>query len=285
MPFIITIILLFSVGRSIAQGEIDCQRPATTNKTPVPEIKTVEWKGFDKDTFRVADRACFVIKPPQTAPGNPWVWRARFPGYHPEIDLILLNKGFHVAHINTGGTFASPGAMEDWDQFYQYVLTHYNLAEKVGLEGVSRGGLFMYTWAKRHPESVACIYGDTPVCDIKSWPLGAGKGMGSEETWAKLLKHYNMTDEQARAYNNNPFDNLEPLVRNGIPILHIVSEDDQIVPPAENTYILQERYHKLGGEMEVISVPHGTKKTNGHHFKLEDPARCANFFIKHCSVR
>jgi pimeloyl-ACP methyl ester carboxylesterase len=226
-------------------------------------------------------RSAFVVKPETPAEGRPWVWRARFPGYHDDIDVLLLKQGFHIAHINTGGTFASKKALDDWDAFYDHVTTAYKLAPHVGLEGVSRGGLFMYGWAKRHPDRVTCIYGDTPVCDIKSWPLGDGAGKGSEETWASLLKHYEMTDEAARAYTDNPIDNLEPLAKVGIPILHIVSEDDEIVPPKENTYILQERYKKLGGDMEVISVAHGTVPTNGHHFKLEHPEVGAAFFVEH----
>jgi sialidase-1 len=51
--------------------------------------------------------------------------------------------------------------------------------QKVVLEGVSRGGLYVYRWAKNHPHTVACIYNDTPVCDFKSWPGGKRAGQGS----------------------------------------------------------------------------------------------------------
>ena len=49
------------------------------------------------------------------------------------------------------------------------------LIQKVVLEGVSRGGLYVYRWAKNHPDTVACIYNDTPVCDFKSWPGAKGR--------------------------------------------------------------------------------------------------------------
>ena len=54
------------------------------------------WHGFDRYDFQVDGRNCYVVVPPHPAPGNPWVWRARFPNYHPEADLILLERGFHV---------------------------------------------------------------------------------------------------------------------------------------------------------------------------------------------
>ena len=50
--------------------------------------------------------------------------------------------------------------------------------------------------------------------------------------------------------------------------MHIVSENDRVVPPKENTYILQQRYQKLGGKMTVTSVKEGSEKSKGHHFTL-----------------
>ena len=115
------------------------------------------------------------------------------------------------------------------------------------LEGVSRGGLYVYRWAKNHPDTVACIYNDTPVCDFKSWPAGKGQGKGAQGEWKRLIKEYGFKDEaEAMAYEDNPIDNLQPIVDARIPIMHIVTEDDAIVPPSENTYVLKERLEKLG---------------------------------------
>ena len=62
-----------------------------------------------------------------------------------------------------------------------------------------------------------------------------------------MLKEYGFKDEaEAMAYKDNPIDNLQPIVDARIPIMHIVTEDDAIVPPMENTYVLKERLGKLG---------------------------------------
>ena len=61
---------------------------------------------------------------------------------------------------------------------YEYVTTRLGLAYRPALEGVSRGGLFVYNWAVKNADKVACIYCDTPVCDFKSWPGGKGIGLG-----------------------------------------------------------------------------------------------------------
>ena len=253
-----------------------------TNETKWPG-KQSSWNGHARFDFEVDGKACFVVVPAKPAPGAPWVWRARFPNFHAEADQLLVERGFHIAHINTGGMLGSPRALAHWDKFHELLTNEHGLAKKVSIEAVSRGGLFAYRWAARHPERVACIYADTPVCDFKSWPLGRGKGIGSKATWTQLLKEYELTEQQALAFDKNPIDVLAPLAKANIPLLHIVSLNDVVVPPAENTFILAKRYRELGGKIEIIEVEKGTDKSNGHHFAHPDPERVADFIQTHAS--
>ncbi|MFA8017226.1 alpha/beta hydrolase family protein [Bremerella cremea] len=246
--------------------------------------KESTWNGYTRFDFTVDSRPAYVVVPKKAAEGNPWVWRARFPGFHAEADLLLLERGFHVAHIDTNDMLGSPRAMGHWDKFYDY-MTDKGLSPKVALEGVSRGGLFVYGWAARHPDRVACIYADTPVCDFKSWPGGKGSGVGSAGSWQRLLTEYGFTEEQALAYDKNPIDNLAPIAAAKIPVMHIVSLNDVVVPPTENTFILAERYRKLGGTMEIIEVEEGTEKSQGHHFTHPDPKRVADFIESHATKK
>ncbi|MFT5734180.1 MAG: lysophospholipase L1-like esterase/pimeloyl-ACP methyl ester carboxylesterase [Planctomycetota bacterium] len=246
--------------------------------TPTP------WHGFDMHRFEVGGRPCRVAKPAHPAPGSPWVWRARFPDYHAEVDRILLERGFHIAYVNTDGMLGSDAALDHWDAFYDALTVRYGLAKRPALEAVSRGGLFAYRWAARHPGRVACIYADTPVCDFKSWPLGSGTGRGSAPTWKQVLTQYGLTQAQAMAWNQNPIDVLAPIAEAALPILHIVSLNDQIVPPAENTFVLAERYRALGGTISLIRVAEGTQPSGGHHFTHPDPVRVADFIELHASI-
>lgn len=245
-----------------------------------------DWKGFDKHDFKVDGRACYVVAPKHAAPGNPWVWRARFPGFHAEADLILLERGFHVAFMNTNNMLGSEAALDHWDVFYETLTERYGLSRRPALVGVSRGGLFVYRWAARHPDRVACIYADTPVCDFKSWPLGQGTGIGHAATWQNLLKQYGLTEAQALAWDKNPVDTavLDPIAKARVPILHIVSLNDAVVPPTENTFVLADRYQKLGGTIDIIEVAEGTERSKGHHFTHPDPVRVADFIERHASV-
>lgn len=243
------------------------------------------WNGFARYHFKVADRGAYVVAPKTAAHGNPWVWRARFPGYHAEMDVKLVARGFHIGYVDVAGMFGSPRAVEIGDQFYEFVTTKVGLAERPALEGVSRGGLFVYNWAARHPEKVACIYCDTPVLDFASWPGGKGNGIGSAGAWKQCLLAYGLDEAQALKLDARPVNHAVVIAKAGIPLLHIVSETDRVVPPVENTYLLQKRLADLKHELQVISVAEGTAKSNGHHFDHPAVDRVTDFIASHAAVR
>ncbi|MFC5411789.1 GDSL-type esterase/lipase family protein [Larkinella bovis] len=227
------------------------------------------WHSFEKVEFKLNDIPARYIKPRKPLPGNPWVWRAHFPDWHVEMDSILLERGFHIAYINTNDQYGAPKAMMAWDDFYDYLVTKKGFAPKVALEGVSRGGLYVYAWAKRNPAKVSCIYAEAPVCDFKSWPGGKGNAKGDAKSWQQLLAVYGLTEEQALAYDDQPFDNLGGLAAYKVPILHVISLNDKVVPNEENTFKLVERYQRLGGPTTVYSMSRGEQRLDGHHFPIE----------------
>lgn len=240
------------------------------------------WHGFKRFHFEIDNRKCYVVVPTKIAFRKPWVWRARFPNFHYEMDVELLKKGFHIAYIDVANLFGSPQAIEYGNKFYQYLTKQHGFQQKVALEGVSRGGLFIYNWAIANPEKVSCIYADTPVCDFKSWPGGKGKSAGSKASWEACLKAYGLTESEALAYKNNPIDRIQTIAKARIPVLHIVSENDQVVPPDENTYLMFSRIPESDRKhnFKVLSVKAGTKKSNGHHFQHPNPNRVVSFILK-----
>ncbi|MCE6988826.1 SGNH/GDSL hydrolase family protein [Dyadobacter sp. CY323] len=242
--------------------------------------KATSWKGFDKVEFKFEDRDAWYVKPHKAIPGNPWIWRAHFPTWHTEMDSILLSRGFHVAYVNTNDMFAHPKAMQVWDNFYDYLVTKKQFAPKVALEGVSRGGLYVYGWAKRNPDKVSCIYAEAPVCDPKSWPGGKGKGKGSEKDWAEWLKLFNVKEDQVAEFKDIPINDLAGLASFKVPVLHVIGLQDKLVPPAENSDILIKNYQQLGGPVSVYAMTRGEQTLEGHHFPIEHPEIFANFIEK-----
>ncbi|MDR7045437.1 sialidase-1 [Dyadobacter sp. BE34] len=249
---------------------------ATYISAQIPE-KTTQWKGFEKVEFTFQDRNAWYVKPRKAIDGNPWIWRAHFPTWHTDMDSILLSRGFHVAYVNTNDMFAHPKAMQVWDAFYDYLVKEKHFAPKVALEGVSRGGLYVYGWAKRNPDKISCIYAEAPVADPKSWPGGKGKGKGSPKDWEAWKQIFNMTEEQAATFTDIPLNDLAGLASYKVPIVHVVGLKDEHAPVAENTDLLVKNYLALGGPVSVYPMTRGEQTLEGHHFPIEHPEFFANF--------
>jgi len=240
---------------------------------------TGSWKGFEKSEFSIDGHKAYYVKPAHALPGNPWVWRASFPDWHTDMDSILLTKGFYIAYISVDDQYGSPQSLQVWDKFYNYLTTKLSFAPRVALEAVSRGTLYAYGWAKRNPDKVTCVYAETPVCDIKSWPGGKEKGLGDTALWNQLKRIYHFTEAQAIAYNDNPIDNLDGLASFRVPMLHVIGLNDKLAPPAENTYPFAQRYIAAGGPMSVSPVTIGPQELQGHHFPIDRPEYYAEFII------
>lgn len=256
---------------------------ADAEPTPTPidwqATKTNTWKTFTRYDFTVDGCPCWVAVPPQPKPGNPWAWCMEFPtAFDTRTGVMkLVADGYYYVHMSVGNTFGCPSAQAHLDAFYRHI-TAKGLSPKGTLIGVSRGGLYAYRFAAAHPERVVCIYGDAPVCDFKSWPAGKGKGCGSKGDWANLLKCYNFKDEaEALAYKENPVDLLPVLAKAKIPLIHVVGDADNVVPVAENTAVVEQRYKALGG---TITVFHKAG-CNHHPHGLDDPTPVVNLIEKY----
>jgi len=235
------------------------------------------WNGHPMVEFTVEGRPALMVMPRSgMKSGTPWIWRTEFFGHEPQGDIALLDRGFCVTYIDMQDMYGSPAAMKHMDAFYEFLRAGYEVSPKVVLEGFSRGGLFAFNWAALHPERVAGMYIDAPVCDFKSWPGGKGIGPGSPGDWEKLLKVYRMTEAEAMAYTKNPVDNLEPLAKAGVPIFAVIGDADEGVPVKENIDLVEERYRKLGGKIEVIRKPGGKH----HPHSLPDPTPIVEAVVK-----
>jgi pimeloyl-ACP methyl ester carboxylesterase len=247
--------------------------------TPKPFDGVVgDYHGFTRHDLTVDGCRAIIVEPKVAAPGRPWIWRAEFFDHRPELDVALLGRGWHLAFIEVGNTFGCPSAMKHWDAFYRKLTREHALWPKPVLEGLSRGGLYVYNWAAKHPRSVGVICGDNPVCDFKSWPGGKGTGPGSPEDWQKLQGDYGFkTEAEAVAFRGNPIDELAPIARAHVPIIHLAGDADEVVPYSENTVIVRERYEKLGGTIKVIVKP----GFHHHPHGLDDPTPLVEFIEQH----
>jgi beta-glucanase (GH16 family)/pimeloyl-ACP methyl ester carboxylesterase len=239
--------------------------------------KQTSWQGFPRFDFEFAGRTVTVVTPAEPAPGNPWLWRGEFFGAFATVDEALLRQGWYVVYIACPNTFGSPDTMERWSKLYDELTGKYHFDPRPVLLGMSRGGLYVYNWAALHPDKVGMIYGDAPVCDVKSWPGGKGKGKGSPQDWELFQKVYGFNEQEALAWRGNPVDILAPIAKAQIPIIHVVGDADDVVPIDENTLLLKRRYEALGGHVELIVKP-----GIGHHpHSLQDPTPIVRYILDH----
>jgi hypothetical protein len=158
-----------------------------------------------------------VIVPKNTAPGKPWVFRADFAGWDATVDLDLLAKGYHIV---TGAVpYNGDGpSVAQWNILYKY-LTNHGFSKKAMMEGTGGATGEVYAWGIENPDKVSCIYCENPIL------------------------HSNLAKIQ-------PIDNLAPLAKAGIPILHVCGSLDPNIQ--SQTKEAEKRYQKLGGQMTVL---------------------------------
>ncbi len=174
---------------------------------------------YDRYAFELegVEGAINVIVPKTTAPGTPWVFRADYVNRDAAVDLALLSKGFHIV---TGPVpYNAEGPLKShWDKVYKR-LTGSGFSRKPVMEGDGEAAGEAYAWAIENPDKVSCIYAENPVM------------------------HSNMAKTQ-------PLDNLAPLAKAGVPLLHVCGSLDPWL--ADNTRMVERRYNQLGGQITII---------------------------------
>jgi lysophospholipase L1-like esterase len=273
-------VLLVVIGGHASGQRIDEEQ---LSKPFTPLVTTAsDWKGFQKLSFFLEDDPAHVVVPKIAASGKPWIWRTSFPDFHAEVDLELVRNGFHIGFLNVVQELGSDASLDKMDRFYELVRTQWGLAMKPALEPCSRGGLHAYRYAARNPQRIACILGDTPVMDLKSWPM---KWPESKQQIQDAMRYYGFKSErELMEFRGNPIDLLEPIAATRIPLRHVICLTDQIVPPEQNTLEAQRRLVALGHDIE-LEIVDDSNELHGHHFPYPNVFKSVRFVMKHATVR
>ena len=227
----------------LTAGGVPAAEPAATPQKELP---------LPGEVFRVQGHTAFLIaaKPGATKP-TPWVWYApTLPNLPGGAERWMFERfrdaGIAVAGIDAGESYGSPEGRRLYAALYAEMTGPRGHSRKPVLLGRSRGGLMTLSWAAENPDKVAGFAGIYPVCNLASYP-----GL------AKAAPAYGMTAEdlQVRLAEHNPIDRLAALAKAGVPLFAIHGDVDKLVPLADNSGLMQERYAALGGTMHLIVPP------------------------------
>ena len=229
----------------------------------IPTQITGTYSNGDLVKLAIGGRNAYVIKPKgKVDPERRWIWIFPFwlgvndghGSLHHRVYVDrFLGAGLHVAGVDVGTSCGSPAAARLSQEFYEKVVSQFGLNRKARLVGQSNGGLIAYAWAFRHPESVHRLFPLRPATQFRTGPplpvmiTAPAPGLGYNLSLPELTR---------RMSEFNPVDNLAPLAKAGVKILHIHGDRDELVPMGPNSALLAARYKALGGDA-VLDVLKG----------------------------
>jgi hypothetical protein len=247
------------LARLVPQERPAPRAAAERNAQKVPTKVAGTLTGGELVELRVRGRLAYLIKPTGKAdPQKRWVWDFPFwlainDGFghvaHRHYVEKLLAAGFHVAGVDVGPSCGSAAAAEVCQEFYEQLVSKYGLHKRARLLAHSHGGLIAYGWAFRHPTCVNRIAGMCPATDFRTYPT-----LPNVVTGPTRGLDYGLSLEELdrRAGEFNPIDNLAPLAKANVKVLHLHGDGDTLVPTGANSKELARRYRELGGQAEVV---------------------------------
>jgi hypothetical protein len=223
------------------------------------------------ENFIIAGKPVTLSVPTIAAPGKPWLWVGEFGGHLKSLEDELVKDGWHVAYLQMGDEYGSPAAMKVWEKLYEELHDKRGLSAKPALLGISRGGLYVNSWIRLHPDHASVLYLDNGVCDIRSWPGGfqlTHKSNGSLDDWNhyKTVFHY-ADDTAALAESVHPTDGMLPAIKAGVLLICCYGTADHTVPYEDNSALLVKLWQKNGAAVKLFPKVGGDHHPHG----LPDP--------------
>ncbi len=231
------------------------------------------YHGHKRLDFSFNDKDAILVVPNAPKKGNPWLFRAEFFGAFDNVDMMLVDNGWHIAYIKVSDMFGHPDATQIMKQFRDHLVSEYELSQKVVICGMSRGGLYAVNYAVEYPEDIAGLYLDAPVLTLMSWPFGLGKGCGSVHDTELCKNVWKLNESTILNFRENPIDKIDLLLEKNVPVCLICGGADDVVPYEENGAELVRKYEAMHGNYKLFFKPEC-----GHHpHSLDDPADAVSY--------
>lgn len=228
------------------------------------------FEGYACDEFSFMGLPAKVVKP-HGEPNGKWALKTEYFGAFPELEMELLNRGWHIAYNQNFHRWAEKEDLERKAAFITHVSQTYELDPKCAVVGMSCGGLYGVKLAALVPERIRVLYLDAPVLNLLSCP--AALGVAEHSLWEEYERLTGRTLSELLSYREHPIDRMHILAEHHIPIVLVSGDSDKTVPYCENGQLL-ERFYKEKGETIEVYIKRGC---DHHPHGLENPGVIADF--------
>jgi len=234
------------------------------------------WNGFRIEKFVFEGFAALLVFPEKADEHKNWLLKTEYFGAFPDVEIKLLEKGFHLAYIKNISRFATEEECHIKARFADYLSANYGLRDKCVPVGMSCGGGHAVNFAGFHPEKVLCVYIDAPVLNFCDFP--ARKDI--EGVWEnEFVKAYpGMERYKLLGFSNHPIGKTDVLIENKIPVLMVYGTEDKTVLYEVNGALLEEAYKNRSDMLTVMPVA-----CRGHHphGMIGDNTPIVEYILKH----
>lgn len=241
--------------------------------TPIKE----SWHDFSVQCGALSGREYVVVRPEEGTENGKWALKTEYFGAFPSLEVALLHRGFHVAHIKTKTRWCLDEDTEAQAEFADFLHQKLGLSETCVPIGMSCGGMQGIYLAGKHPEKVACMYLDAPILNFLSCPFGLGESHLVKRITDEFIRDRGLTLRDMITARNHPQDYIPALIKHKIPIALVSGDSDSLVPFEENGRLLKEAYEKAACPIEVHIKPGADHHPHG----LSDPMPLVRFIEKY----
>lgn len=232
------------------------------------------WNGFKLDAFEFMERQAKIVCPDNF--NGRIVFKTEYWDSFPNFEIEMVKRGYCLINITHTTRWGAENEIDIMAEFVKMVAAKLDADCRCILVGMSCGGLQAALFAEKYPELTAAMYLDAPVLNILSL-AGLGECECPETLWRELVSTYGFSRSTVINFRKSPIDNMEPLIKNDIPVIMLYGNADTAVIYEENGKVLEEYYKNNGGTIKVIS-----KSMCKHHpHCLEDPQIIIDFVEKY----
>ncbi len=223
------------------------------------QISQTEWNGFCRLDFSFMEHNAILICPHNTRTDRKWLFKTEYFDAFPAFELAMLERGYHVAHVQNTTRWCLPEDTEHQALFCDFLSHEFGLSKKCMPVGMSCGGMQAVYLAAKFPHLVSALYLDAPVLNLLSCPCNVGRGDGGA-MYEEFVRKTGKTISTLINDRTHPIDFADHLIKHKIPLALIGGGKDTVVPYSENGAMLAQKYRE--SELPFLEI---VKPDCNHH--------------------